>query len=244
MDVDTTAATLCAQIPRLSAAPTIDGTLDAGLRLRTLDPVGWQSILMPLPPKPDITVELAIAHRPNGLYFFVDVSDPDRFPGSSQEFPYCGDGVELYVDHDGVLSAAPEYDAIGGRQFIARAPADASTSRSDGEAYVPVPRPVTWVGPWQTGVATPRIGGYSLEAFIDAPALQLASWSLASGMHVGIDIAVNLSTSDGSAVPLAECPQSMRLGQFFLHIDESMRGVYGRGAPYATATGLCFPQLE
>jgi len=219
----------------------IDGVLDPGLRMRTLVPIGWQSNEQPLPPMPDVPVQVSIAYRPNGLYFFLDISDPNRFPALMQEVAYCGDSVELYIDHDGVLDVAPDYDPIGALQFIGRAPVDETTPRSDGEVYLPT----TLLHAWQTGfVATPRPGGYTLEAFIDATAMGLGSWSLASGSHVGIDLALGLSTADGSLVPLVECPQSTRLGQFFLQVDESMLQVYGRGAPYKTSTALCFPALQ
>jgi hypothetical protein len=232
---------LCERIPRLAATPMIDGILEPGLAVTPLDPIGWQSRVMPKPPIPDVPVELAIAYRADGLYFFARVFDPDRYPAVALSPPYCGDSIEVYIDHDGVLSAAPDYDATGGRQFIARVPQDDATPRSDGETYLNR----TSVGAWQTGfVATPFAGGYTFEAFVDANAMQLATWSLASGMQVGIDLAFGLSTPDGSLVPLVECAESTRLGQFFMRIDPSMIGVYGKGAPYATATALCLPVLE
>jgi hypothetical protein len=231
----------CARIPPLGAVPTLDGTLEAGLTLETLVPVGWQSGEVPLPPVPNVPVQFAIAYRADALYFFLDVADPDRFPARSQDASYCGDGVELYVDHDGMLAEAPLYDTIGALQFIARAPVDAMTPRTSGEVYFRQ----GLVGAWQAGfVATPRSGGYTFEAVVDAATMGLGSWSLASSGRVGIDLSLNLSTSDGATVQSSDCPQNVRLGQFFLRIDTSMLAQYGGGAPYMTSTAFCIAQLD
>src|SRR5688500_2421346 len=125
----------CARIPALAAPPAIDGAIEPGLRMQTLIPVGWQDTgdlgTAPI----DVPVELAIAYRPDGLYFVVDVRDADRFPAPPACGSYCGDAVELYVDHDGEFPAAPDYDAIGAMQLITRAPATSTAPRSNGEYF-------------------------------------------------------------------------------------------------------------
>lgn len=129
---DAPPADYCARVPGLADPPAIDGALEAGLVLQTLVPVGWDSSVLPLPPVPDVPVRFAAGYRPDGVYFFVDVSDPDRFPAPSTELSYCGDGVEIYVDHDGVFTEAPSFDSAGSMQFIARAPATATEPSADG----------------------------------------------------------------------------------------------------------------
>jgi hypothetical protein len=231
----------CATVPALGAAPVIDGTLEQGLTLQTMIPVGWQSSVMPLPPVPDVPINFAIAYRPDGLYIFVDVADPSRFPARMQDPAYCGDSIELYVDHDGVFGAAPQFDAVGALQFIARAPDTDTLTRVDGEYYMMT----NLVGAWQTGYAVvPRAGGYVFEGFIDAGVMQLADWSLARGNRVGFDLGFNVSRTDGATVPLSECPQNLRLGQFFLRIDETFAEQYGGGAPFWVPTAFCSALID
>jgi hypothetical protein len=232
----------CARIPPLAAPPVLDGVLDPGLELQTLVPVGWQSRATPPAPLPDVPVRFAIAYRPDRLYFFVDVADPDRFPARAQDPSYCGDGVELYVDHDGVFTSAPELDWPGTTQFIGRAPPDATTVKSDGgERYAQH----EYAGVWQGAYAAyPRSGGYTLEAIIVAGDIGLASWSLVAGGRVGVDLSINVSTPDGAKVAVSGCPQSTRLGQFFLRIDESHIGDYAAGAPYYWPTAYCSALLD
>lgn len=99
-------------------------------------------------------------------------------------------------------------------------------------------------GAWQGGFATfPRPGGYALEAFLEASSLDLAEWTLARGGRV-VDIALNVSRSDGAVVPISECPQNLRLGQFYLRIDESYGGQPGEGAPWFVPTAFCTPVLD
>ena len=231
---------LCASVPALAAAPAIDGVLDASARTQTLAPLGWQSREIPEPPIPNIPVAFAIAWRPDGLYWFVDVSDSDRFPSLSSMFAYCGDGVELYVDDDGVFASTPNFD-LGTGQYIVRAPVTDVDSRHEGDSFIADMQLSTWTGNY---IAVPRAGGYVVEAFIDATALAIARWSLAPGVRVGLDLGLNVSRPDGAFVPLPECPQNLRLGQFFQHVDDSMAAQFGRGAPYETPTAYCTPILE
>jgi hypothetical protein len=239
-DAQVPATGMCARIPSLAAPPTFDGALEAGLVAETLVPVGWLASDASAP-LPDIPVQFAVAYRPDGVYFFVDVADPNLFPARPQDFSYCGDGIEIYVDHDGVFTNAPQFDIPGAVQFIARAPETATAPRSEGEYYVDR----SLGGTWSTQmVAVPRSGGYVVEAFIDAPAMMIGSWPLAAGERVGFDLGVNVSSPDGSVVQGNDCPQSCRLGQFFLRIDEANANEYAGGAPFVYPAALCSALLE
>jgi hypothetical protein len=229
----------CAGIPPLASPPTIDGVVEPGVVLQSLVPVGWESVLDPLPPIPDVSARFAIAYRPDGIYFFVDVDDASRFPAT--ELSYCGDGVELYIDHDAQYSNLPKYDLDGAGQFIAFAPASDTGSRSEGDVWVSTARQRAWQGGF---AAFARPGGYSLEAFIDASALELARWSLVAGGRVGVDLSINMSRDDGAILPISECDNNLRLGQFYLRIDEAGIGQEGNGAPWWTPTAFCTPALE
>lgn len=227
----------CARIPALGSAPIIDGTPEP-LPLQRLVPVGWLSKEQPLA-VPDVPVHFAIGWRPDGLYMFIDVADPDRYPSTTTQ-TYCGDGAELYVDADGEHPAAPEFEAMGVRQFIAPAPRDDTTSRADGDYWLKGVQ----LGAWSSGYGVfPRPGGYALEAMIDAAVLGVSQWSLAAGDHVGVDLGVNLSRPDGTPVPIPECPENLRLGQFFLRIDDSIP-VLADGAPFWAPTAYCTAELE
>lgn len=229
----------CASVPRLSSPPTVDGVLEPELQLQALVPVGWESSVVPLPPLPSVAARFAIGYHSDGLYFFVEVDDASRFPAS--ELSYCGDGVELYVDHDGALTNPPDYDAAGTRQYIAIAPANDTSPRTEGDVWVATALEAAW----QSGFATfPRPGGYSLEAVLDASALGIAQWSLGPGGRVGVDISIDVSRDDGAAVPLDECPENRRLGQYYLRIDEAYLDEPAAGAPWMFATAFCTPVLE
>lgn len=172
-----------------------------------------------------------------GLYFFVDVGDPDRFP--STQLSWCGDGAELYVDSDGLYPAAPGFEPTGTRQLVARAPTDDATPRSDGDTW----NDGIFVAAWANDfVVVPRAGGYYLEALIDAGELDLGQWSLSAGANVGFDLGVNLSRPDGAVIPNSDCSQNRRLGQFFLRIDAS--NPTGGVEPHNVPTAFCTATLQ
>jgi hypothetical protein len=232
----------CARIPPLAAPPVLDGALDPGIALQTLVPVGWQSKTPSPVAQVEVPVRFAIAYRADQLYYFVDIADPDHFPSADADSSFCGDGVELYIDHDGVFANDPDFDYPGTTQFIGRAPIDASTPKLDlGERYAER----SLKGAWQSSYgAYPRAGGYTFEAIIVASDLDLASWSLVAGGRVGIDLSVNFSTTDGSLVSTTECPKGTRVGQFFLRVDEAHLTDYAQGAPYYWPAAYCSALLD
>ncbi len=121
----------CTELPRLPTAPTIDGLPDCALPVYSLTPVGWSVDGGP----PDAIAAYAVAWRPNGLYFYVRVTDPTPIVADASEPAADGDGVELFVDSDGSYSASPNYDNPGTRRFVVAAPPDAVTPSARGEVW-------------------------------------------------------------------------------------------------------------
>jgi hypothetical protein len=215
---------LCAELPQLRAPAVIDGILDCGLELRTLEPQGW-----PEPEPPDATAEYAIAWAPGGLYFYILVTDPDIIPPDPEDPIWFGDGVELYVDSDGV-SVDGAYDDPGTRQFTVTAP-DGITPVRGGRWHNFLP-----TLDWESSLygAFPTADGYVVEAFIVAADLDLDSWVLGSGGRVGINIGINVSREAGE--PKGD--EGYRLGQYFLRVT----GEPG-GEPFLTQDAFCTPTL-
>src|SRR5207248_4373842 len=121
---------------------------------------------------------------------------------------YCGDAVEVFVDSDAMYSNPPNYDTTGTAQLVASAPATASDAAMIGNEYQ---QQAVVSGPWQGEFGTwPTPTGYVLEAFMQAPALYLPTWSLAAGQRIGLDAAI-----DVSGMPI-EC--GTRAGQYFVHV--------------------------
>ncbi|MCC7537844.1 MAG: hypothetical protein IT379_16590 [Deltaproteobacteria bacterium] len=227
-------AAYCTALPRLGSAPVIDGILECGLALSTLEPAGWTAS----DPIPAGTVaRFAYAWRPDGIYAFVDVDDPRRTPAETRDEVWCGAGAEIHIDADGTYAAAPFYDDPGTRQFIATAPTDDTSPSMRGTVY--------WtddgthvVGPWSRGfVVVPRPGGYSLEAFVAAADLALATWTLAPGGRVGIDLAINVAAERGEP---SDCGH--RLGQFFLKVHDETDS-WCEGLPHCDVRAFCNPTL-
>jgi hypothetical protein len=231
----------CSELPPLAAPPQIDGVLDCGPPLLDVTPVGWTSNMSPIPA--GFSARLAAAWRPDGVYFFLDVTDATRLPPSAGTDVWCGDGIELYVDDDGSYTAAPMYDAPGTIQVLALAPADDTSSVTTGGQRYRSPNGglvSAWSSP-RYG-AFPRPGGYTFEAFIMADDLDRASWTLAAGGAVGLDVSINVSTSADPPPngEMAEC--GLRLGQFFLRIAETPCG--NSCLPFTNASAFCNPMLR
>jgi len=233
----------CTELPALPAAPLIDGELDCGPPLLDVTPVGWTSTTSPLPA--GFSARLAVAWRPDGVYFFLDVTDPTRLPPPPPpEEVWCGDGVELYLDDNGTYAASPMYDNPGSIQALAIAPAnDTNPVTSGGERYRS-PNGGLLVGAWTSPRygAFPRPGGYTFEAFMMADDIDLASWTLSAGGSVGLNVSLNVSTS-ANPPPAGETPAcGLRLGQYFLHIAGPPCTT--SCLPFATAAAFCNPVLQ
>ena len=139
----------------------------------------------------------AAAWRPDGLYFFLHVEDPDRCPAESSDYAYQGDAVEVYVDADGFFPDLGEWDDRGARSFGVAAPADDTTPSSRAGIYMLFAE----VGPLNTDrfTAVPTPHGYDAEAFVVAEDLGLGSWSLSADDTVGIDVGHDVSFPPGES---------------------------------------------
>lgn len=226
----------CSRLPALPEPPQIDGVLDCGPSLVELPVTGWTAST-PLPS--DQRARYAVAWRPNGLYFYVEVEDPQRFPAGRSRDPWCGDGIEIYADSDGVYPVDAGYDNPGTIQLLAAAPADNPNAARAADERYRAPNQ-TAAGAWN-GMhrMVPRDGGFALEAFVSASDLDLDAWSLQTGAHVGFDLAINVSTDvDDNR---ANCEQ--RLGQYFLRVVGDACTAESC-APYTNANAFCTSELE
>ncbi|HEX6241170.1 MAG TPA: sugar-binding protein [Polyangiales bacterium] len=228
----------CVQIPALPDEPVIDGVVDGALALVTLTPVDWTNTAVPLPGH--TTATYALAYRPNGLYAYMRVRDPNRAPPAVGEYIWRGDGVELYVDDDGASAMQHAYDNPGAIQIIVAAPENDTTASTRATRF----RDTADLGAWSSTrfAAFPSQDGYVLEAFVEASALDLASWSLATGGRVGMDLGVNVSVvheadaGNDAGIPV----EGQRLGQYFLRIGT---GDNCGGRPFCTPDAFCTPTL-
>jgi hypothetical protein len=192
--------------------------------------VGW-NVATPIPP--DTATRFAAAYREDGLYVFVEVSDSTRIPALPADEVWRGDGIEIYVDADGVYAAPPAFDNPGTRQIQAAAPVDAVTNSTRGEVY-------TWgfAGtrvPWTSNfVVVPTPTGYALEAFITVTELAIPAWTLNAGSTIGFDLGINVSDPDTTTYA---APDGHRLGQYFLNLTA------GGTPPFFDVGAFCLPTL-
>lgn len=228
----------CTQLPALARAPLLDGVLDCGPSLIDLPASGWNSTkAMPS----DNHARYAAAWRPDGIYVYVEVDDPLRLPARASDVdPWCGDGIELYVDADGKFYAAPDYDDPGTMQLLAAAPArDTSTELAVDALYHT--RSDQRAGDWSAArhVMVPRANGYALEAFITAAELELGSLQLMAGGSVGLDIAINVSVADDSQ----KVGCGFYLGQYYLRVSRAACSS-DSCRPYSNVAAFCTPTLQ
>ena len=215
----------CSSLPPLAAAPVIDGVLDCGPTLVSMTPLGWNGTGS-LPS--GNSASIAVAWRPNGLYFFVAVVTPDVIPADSGNPPFYGSGVEVYVDDADPTSSS--YPSPGAIQLVAKAPSGGS-SVSVGEGY----RDTNAIQAWAASefATYPTSAGFNLEGFVSASDLGVSSWTLASGNQIGFDIAVDVSFTNTTSMS----GQGHRAGQYFLSVGS------GVGAPYTDPRSFCAPTL-
>jgi hypothetical protein len=233
--VDAAVSDYCAAIPFLPQPPVIDGVVDCGLPLIDFIPVGWTGGATP----PDATAQYAVAWRPDGIYFFVQVHDPSHVPAEPTEFTWQGDAVELFADSDGQYAAPPAYDIPGTAQFVIGAPPDAQSSVATGEIWTNTPVDTVWTSTQFRAYGT--ADGYVVEAFVTGPDLGLATLALASGGHVGTDLSVDVSYPSDQGPDAGATGAGNRVGQYFLNVASPDAG---GGIPPFDPRAFCVPVLS
>lgn len=228
----------CASLPRLSGAPRIDGILDCGLALASIDLTHWHG---PDAKPGDLSADYAAAWTDGGIYVFVHVRKSQRAPAPAPPGGkvYCGDAVHVFVDSDGHFAAPPAYDDRGTRQLVAEAPASDSTSVSIGTVYATsASAPGTGVWTASRFRTFPASDGYVLETVVTAEDLALASFRPAVGQTIGFDLSVSYGGSP-SAYP--NDPSCLKRGDFLLRaVAASMSE---SGLPHDDVNAFCTPTL-
>jgi hypothetical protein len=220
----------CTGLMPLEAAPTIDGVLDCGPVPTTIVPTAWNGTAA-LPT--GHTTQLAVAHRPDGLYLYVEVHGQVPAPHPSTTPIYCGDAIELYIDADGVLDPAGNYDVPGTMQMIVAAPASASAPNPHAERFRQGSTQGAWTGAaWQVAWLA---DGYALEAFVVAADLGLTTWAPTGS--VGLDLVIDVAGPASS--PDLRC--GLQLGQYFLRVQTDATSCGGE--PWCDARAFCTPGL-
>jgi hypothetical protein len=222
---------VCTGIAALPTAPVIDGELDCGLELAAITPTAWNGT--PALPAGH-TTEVAVAHRPDGLYVYVEVRGQVPAPHPSTDPIYCGDAIELYLDADGVIDTAGAYDAPGTMQLIVAAPASDAAPNAHAERFLQG----TTQGAWTSTAWRVRwlADGYALEAFVVAADLGLSTWS--PDGSIGLDLVIDVAGPASS--PDLRC--GLQLGQYFLRVQPDATGCGGE--PWCDARAFCVPALR
>jgi hypothetical protein len=219
-------ADYCTQLPALTRPPSIDGTLECGLQLSPMQPLGWKG---PNPP-PAKRASYAAAWAHEGLYAYVEVHGQPiaRHPGTEPTF--CGDAVEIYVDADAEGDDAGTYDAMGTMQFVVAAPADSAAP--DAWRFIQGNPQGAWISKALRVSALPD--GYSVEAFITAADLGLWDWK--PTQQLGFSIVIDVADEAGAGTPTrAGCTKAT--GQFFLRLGDPRGSCPGE--PWCDARAFC-----
>jgi hypothetical protein len=229
----------CEKIQMLPSDPVIDGQVDAGLPLQFVQPMAFRVHAdNPDPYKtfpPGVTLDVAVAWRPNGLYFFFRIVDPDYNPAPDGQAEWGGDGAEIYVDHDAVFAPAGAYDDPGTNSFIFEGPPDDADVGGASGRYIPYTRVGDFGGQW---LSQKTVDGYVVEAFIAAADLGLADWSIGAGSSLAFDVGHNVSFPPGTT-----SPDFNRLGQYFLRAADPLAGVEA-DYPFFNSALFCVPEVS
>jgi hypothetical protein len=210
----------CDRIPMYPTAPVLDGLLDPCLDTFDVTPQGWTGAA----PMPAVTARAALAWRPNAVYVYVEVHDPDLHPAAMSDPAGCGDAVELYVDADGTFTTPGAYDVPGTIALVMQAPSSPTGHATSGEWYQAGGASGHWstAHAWMIG----RDFGYSIDVLVEASDLMVSGWAPSAGGSFGIDIGVDVSTPDGSPTTRpGEC--GVRAGRFFLRVVPPAGGLCG-----------------
>lgn len=222
----------CSALPSLSSAPVIDGALDCGLQLMRMPSTGWNGASAPSEAH---RTHFAFAHRPDGLYVFIEVRGRAPAPHPALDPIYCGDAIELYIDADGLLASDGSYDDPGTIQLVAAAPASLAAPNTHAELFVSGASRGAWLSTQHQLVWLED--GYVLEAFIAAADLGLESWAPATA--IGIDVVIDVAGPAGD--PDLRC--GLQLGQYFWRIS-TLTPSGCDGEPWCDTRALCTPSLQ
>jgi hypothetical protein len=176
----------------------------------------------------------AAAWFDDGVYLYLEVTDPHRNPADPGDQLWMGDGVELFVDADAIFAPAGSYDNPGAIQIIIAAPSDDDTNSSRATRQRPDGVITTWRS--SAWVAAPTAGGYVVETMIRAADLDLPSWTLAAGQTIGIDLSHDVSLPVGQTGS-----EGNRLGQYFLQVGPAP--ITSQDYPFNNSGVFCEPEL-
>ncbi|HTU57501.1 MAG TPA: hypothetical protein VMF89_03690 [Polyangiales bacterium] len=211
----------CDALPRLAAAPQLDGVLECGLQLH---PLALPS--MPL----TAAVSYAAAWSDAGFYVYIEVHAPPSPTRSALEPLYCGDAVEVFVDSDGLAGTDGRYNAPGTMQFVIGAPE--GTDMITGRYLAGEPQ-----GPWISDkLSVAQLDdGYAVETLVVGSDLGLWEWRPSGQM--GFNLAVNFA---GAGEPRG-APCTTGVGQSVLRVAAPQLACDGR--PWCDTRSFCWPLL-
>jgi hypothetical protein len=215
----------CDALPRMAAAPVIDGTLECGLTLHA-----WPLANAAGAAK----VSYAAAWSDAGFYVFIEVHAPPSPARTAAEPLYCGDSLELFVDSDGQPGANGGYNAPGTMQFVVAAPQPGESGPNTGRFLAGLSQ-----GPWISSnlEVAPLADGYALEALIVGP--DLGWWSWQPQAQLGFNLALNVA---GAGEPRS-MPCTTGIGQNVLRVAAAEPAVGCDGKPWCDTRSFCWPGL-
>jgi hypothetical protein len=203
------------------------------MSLEPLTMVAWHGASATIPA--GNSLRFTVAWYDSGLYFFFEVTDPERNIALDTDPEWKGDAVELFVDHDGVYPPPHGYDSPGTFQFVIEAPPTAKKNSTRASRFVPTGVDSQWPpGNW---IAVPTSTGYVAEALVVADDLKLTSLTLSAGDHVGFDIGHDVSFRIGKTGI-----DGNRAGQGFLKAREPFTGQLS-DYPFDASDVFCTPAL-
>lgn len=214
----------CELLPRLPAAPVLDGAPECALVLHTLAQ-GERAAPAAR------AVRYAAAFTDTGLYLYVAVSGLPVQPHAADQPLFCGDAVELFVDADGVLDAHGAYESSGTMQFVVGAPVAGGGIEAgkfmQGKPFGP------WVSKGLWAAATPD--GYAVEALISASDLGMWDWQPTG--QLGFDLAVDFAGSGASVESVCATART----QLLLKVANEAPPCAGQ--PWCDTRSFCVPRL-
>ncbi|MCB9636653.1 MAG: hypothetical protein H6721_31470 [Sandaracinus sp.] len=222
----------CRALSRLTERPLLDGVADCVGEGASLPAELWNDV-DPFPPGVDSV--LRAAWHPDGLYLFLEVTDPTVRPSTTSGAPWCGDALHAFVDDDGVFPGDASYDDPGTAQLIVTAPSADGTF--EGTRWDPSSARGAW--PSSDFVAVRTASGWAVEVFLPRERLgRYVPWAV--GERLAWNVFVSLS---GDATSSTEDPvcRGARLGDYGMF---DVREADRRLTPHASTRAFCSAALE